>query len=193
MTGMRASIAAAIVVVLVLGTVTGACASDELLFDVQPVTLDGRTLVPLRPIFEWLGARVTYEGGHISAWRSEEAKIPQVELWIGSTQAKIAEAEVDGPGRVAIGEEASFDVFITFEGDPYPTDELAFVKYLVFDANNELVFEGEAEAVEDGLYNVTLTAEQTGELEAGANKLQVAVSSTEVAIPTFASFEFVTE
>jgi len=71
----------------------GASAARELLFDVQPVTLDGRTLVPLRPIFEWLGARVTYENGHIRAWRSEGATVPQVELWIGSTEAKIAEAD----------------------------------------------------------------------------------------------------
>ncbi|MBS3750146.1 MAG: hypothetical protein KGY39_01430 [Anaerolineales bacterium] len=113
--------------------------------------------------------------------------------WAGFAEPKIAEAEVDGPGRVTTGEEASFDVFITFEGEAYPMSELSFVKYLVFDANDELVFQGEAEAVEDGLYNVTLTAEQTGELESGANKLQVAVSSTEVAIPTFADFEFVTE
>jgi len=113
--------------------------------------------------------------------------------WAGFAEPKIAEAEVDGSGRVAIGEEASFDVYVTFEGEPYPTDELNFVKYLVFDANNALVFEGQAEAMEDGLFNVTLSAEQTGELEAGANKLQVAVSSKEVAIPTFASFEFVTE
>ncbi len=73
--------------------VTGAIAQagGELLFDVQPVTLEGRTMVPLRPIFEWLGAEVTYDEGHIQAFRSEEAIAPQVELWVGSTRAKIAE------------------------------------------------------------------------------------------------------
>ncbi|MEA3400263.1 MAG: copper amine oxidase N-terminal domain-containing protein [Armatimonadota bacterium] len=71
---------------------TGQAAGGELLFDVQPVTLEGRTLVPLRPIFEWLGAKVTYDGGHIQAWRSEGAAVPQVELWIGSSEAQIAEA-----------------------------------------------------------------------------------------------------
>ncbi len=80
-------------IVLVMATFTAeATAARELVFDVQPVTLGGRTLVPLRPIFEWLGARVSYEGGHIKAWRSEEAKVPQVELWIGSTEARVAEA-----------------------------------------------------------------------------------------------------
>lgn len=84
--------AGTMIVVIVLTSAAGAGAARELLFDVQPVTLEGRTLVPLRPIFEWLGARVSYEEGHIRAWRSEESQVPQVELWIGSTQAKIAEA-----------------------------------------------------------------------------------------------------
>ncbi|MFW5867211.1 MAG: stalk domain-containing protein [Armatimonadota bacterium] len=88
----RACTAGALVVLLMLSSTAVAGAARELVFDVQPVTLEGRTLVPLRPIFEWLGARVTYEGGHIKAWRSEEAKVPQVELWIGSTEAKVAEA-----------------------------------------------------------------------------------------------------
>ena len=88
----RACTAGALIVLLALTSAAGASASRELLFDVQPVTLEGRTLVPLRPIFEWLGASVSYEEGHIRASRSEEATVPQVELWIGSTQARIAEA-----------------------------------------------------------------------------------------------------
>jgi hypothetical protein len=93
MARFRACTAGTLIVLLILTSSAGACAARELLFDVQPVTLDGRTLVPLRPIFEWLGASVTYEEGHIRAWRSEDAKVPQVELWIGSTQARIAEAD----------------------------------------------------------------------------------------------------
>ncbi len=92
MTRLRACAVGAVALLLVMTTAAGARAARELLFDVQPVTLEGRTLVPLRPIFEWLGARVTYDQGHIRAWRSEEATLPQVELWIGSRQAKVAEA-----------------------------------------------------------------------------------------------------
>lgn len=92
MARFRACTAGTLIVLLILTSGVGVSAARELLFDVQPVTLEGRTLVPLRPIFEWLGALVTYEEGHIRAWRSEEARVPQVELWIGSKQAKIAEA-----------------------------------------------------------------------------------------------------
>ena len=76
---------------LAMSSTAAFAAADELLFDAQPVTLDGRTMVPLRPIFEWVGAKVTYDGGHIQAYRSETAMTPLVELWIGSTQALIAE------------------------------------------------------------------------------------------------------
>lgn len=84
-------------IMLITITMTAAIApcaatSPDLLFDVQPVTLEGRTLVPLRPIFEWIGATVTYDEGHIRAYRFEGAPRPQVELWIGSTQARIVEA-----------------------------------------------------------------------------------------------------
>ncbi len=95
MTRLQGCVAVLLIPMMILGATPIAGAAQELLFDVQPVTLDGRTLVPLRPIFEWIGARVTYEEGHIRAYRSEEATTPQVELWIGSTEAKIAEAGYD--------------------------------------------------------------------------------------------------
>lgn len=82
-------------------------AEDErgLFFDVQPVTLEGRCLVPIRPIFEWLGAKVVYEGGHIQAFRSPGSAVPQVELWLGSTEARISGApyELDVPPQTIEG------------------------------------------------------------------------------------------
>ena len=84
-----------------------AAAEDEpgLFFDVQPVTLEGRCLVPIRPIFEWIGAKVVYEGGHIEAFRSPGSAVPQVELWLGSTEARISGApyELDVPPQTIEG------------------------------------------------------------------------------------------
>jgi peptide/nickel transport system substrate-binding protein len=112
--------------------------------------------------------------------------------WSGFAEPKIAEAEVDGEGRVTIGSEAIFDVFVTFHGEAYPAEELAQVKYLLFDATGALVTVGEAEAVADGQYMVTLSAEDTAKLAEGSNKLEVVVVSKLVSIPTFTSFQFVT-
>jgi hypothetical protein len=56
-----------------------------------------------------------------------------------------------------------------------------------------LVAQGEGTAVEDGLYQVVLGSDATSGLEAGVNRLEAVVVSKVVAIPTFASFEFVTQ
>jgi peptide/nickel transport system substrate-binding protein len=112
--------------------------------------------------------------------------------WARFATPKIADAEVDGAGRVTIGQEAMVDIFVTFEGEPYPADEILEVKYLLFDANGELAASGVADVTGEGQYTVTLAADVTSKLEAGSNKLEVVVVSKVVSIPTFVSFEFVT-
>jgi peptide/nickel transport system substrate-binding protein len=125
--------------------------------------------------------------------RQYDKYIDNADRWAGFTTPKIAVAEIDGPGRVDIGAEAAFDVFVTFEGEPYPADEIASVTYLVFDAGGNLVAQDDAEFVSDGQYQIMLSSDLTSGLEAGANKLQAVVVSKLVAIPTFESFEFVSQ
>ena len=112
--------------------------------------------------------------------------------WARFSAPAIAEIEVDGSTRVTIGSEATFDVFVEFQGEPYPIADIKEVKYLLFDANGELAEVGEATAVEDGLWQVTLSAETTGALEAGSNRLEVIVVSNLVALPSFTDIQFVT-
>jgi peptide/nickel transport system substrate-binding protein len=113
--------------------------------------------------------------------------------WAVFSKPKLAEVAIDGPGRVGIGEEATFDVYVDFEGEPYLLNEVAEVKYLLYDATGEIVEVKEAEAVDDGYFSITLSAETTGALAAGANKLEVAVVVIPVSIPSFSTLEFVTE
>lgn len=112
--------------------------------------------------------------------------------WSQFGDPKFAEVEIDGPGRVTIGAEAVYDVYVTYDGEPYPAEEVQEVKYLVYDATGTFAFSGEAQAAEAGHYQVTLTAEETAALEAGSNRLEVVVVSKVVSIPTMADFEFVT-
>ncbi len=112
--------------------------------------------------------------------------------WSGFTEPKLAVAELDGPGQVTIGQEATYDLFVTFKDAPYAQDEIKFVKYLLYNAKGEVVTVGQAEAVADGQYQIVLPADVTSKLEAGSNKLEVAVAPLTVAIPTFTSIEFVT-
>jgi peptide/nickel transport system substrate-binding protein len=113
--------------------------------------------------------------------------------WAGFSTPKLAEVVAEGETRVTIGDEALFDVYVTFEGDAYPADEISTVKYLLYDATNTLVEVGLAELVEDGHYTVTLSEETTAALAAGSNKLEVAAITIPCAIPSFSTFEFVTE
>lgn len=112
--------------------------------------------------------------------------------WANFGEPKLAEVEIDGPGQVKIGEEAVFDVYVSYEGVPYEADEIKVVKFLLYDAKNQIVKVAIVEATEDGLYKIVLDAETTKALEAGANKLEVAVVPITVSQPTFESVQFVT-
>jgi len=112
--------------------------------------------------------------------------------WARFSTPMIAEVELDGPGQMSIGAETVFDVYVTFNGEAYPADDVKEVKYLLYDATGAVVEVGQAEMVADGQYSVTISADTAAKLEAGANKLEVAVIPYVVAIPTFQSFEFVT-
>jgi peptide/nickel transport system substrate-binding protein len=118
--------------------------------------------------------------------------IDPADKWSGYVVPRIAEVEMAGPGQVAIGSEASFDVHVTFEGQPYPLKDIAAVKYLLFDAAGELALSGEGTAVRDGLYQVVLGEEQTSGLVAGGNRLEVIVAPLVVSIPTYQDVDFVT-
>ncbi len=113
------------------------------------------------------------------------------EKWGGYGEPPIPVIDVEGPASVKAGDAAAFDVFIEFAGEPYAQDDLISVSYLVFGATGELVAQGAAEAVEDGMYAVNLTAEQTGKFTAGANKVTIVVVSKLLSIPGFESLDFV--
>ncbi len=112
--------------------------------------------------------------------------------WSQFAAPALAVVEIDGPGRVTIGEEATFDVFIDVFDGPYPMDDIDNVQYLLFDATGAQVESGMAEAVEDGLWSVTLSTDTTNALAEGSNRLEVVVVSKLVALPSLAEFPFVT-
>jgi peptide/nickel transport system substrate-binding protein len=111
--------------------------------------------------------------------------------WLGFAAPAIAEVEVDGPNRVTIGSEEVFDVFVDFAGQPYAMDDILGVKFLVINAEGDVVAVGEADAVEDGLWEIVLTSDITSNLEAGSYRLEAVVVSRLVAMPSFDSLLFV--
>src|SRR5688572_16464035 len=111
--------------------------------------------------------------------------------WSEFSEPKLATTVLDGPGQVKVGEEAVFDATINLKDQPYPQADIARVKYILYDATGEVVSVGDATAVADGQYQVTLPADVTSELPTGSARLEVAVVPIPVAIPSFTSFDFV--
>jgi len=66
---------------------TGTTGAGEIIVGATPIQIGGTTLVPLRPIFEWLGAQVKFDAatGRITAVRNEHV----VELTLGSATALV--------------------------------------------------------------------------------------------------------
>jgi len=112
--------------------------------------------------------------------------------WAQFGEPRIPRVEIDGPGRVTNNAEATYDVYVDLNDQPYPAADVQQVKYLVYNARGDLAFSGDATPVDDGLWQVTLSAEQTAQLEAGSNRLEAVVVSKVVSLPTFASLVFVT-
>lgn len=112
--------------------------------------------------------------------------------WARFGAPKVAAVEVEGEGNVVLPNEFAFDVYVTFEGEVYPADEIKEVKGLLYDATGQIVSVLSGEMVEDGYYTITVPADIAGKMEAGASKVEVVVVSNVVAIPSFVAFKFVT-
>jgi peptide/nickel transport system substrate-binding protein len=111
--------------------------------------------------------------------------------WALFSEPKLAEAVLDGPGQVKAGEEAVFDATLTFNDQPYPQSDVQKVKYILYDATGTVAGVGDATAVEDGHYQVTLSSDVTSKLPSGAARLEIAAVLIPVAVPSFTSIDFV--
>ncbi len=110
--------------------------------------------------------------------------------WISFSEPRLATAEVTGPGSVGIGQEATFEVSVTFRDQPYPIADVDQVKFVILDPRGRPAGTGWAYAVDDGHWRVTLDPSMTGALVTGLYRLEVAVVPKVVSIPAFASCQF---
>ena len=111
--------------------------------------------------------------------------------WAAFSEPKLATTVLDGPGQVKAGDEAVFDASVTFKDAPYPQSDIKGVKYILYDATGAVVTVGDATAVADGQYQVTLSPDVTSKLPTGSARLEVAVVPIPVAVPSFTSLDFV--
>jgi len=144
----------------------------------------------------WVGTGVFYIDevnpieGSVVAKRFED--FPDLaDKWSRFGEPMIAVVDVMGPAEASQSGEAAFDAFVSFKDEPYPQADIDKVSYLLYDTEGSLVFTGEASLVTEGQYAAVLSAEQLAKLPTGSAKIEFVVSSKLVAIPSFASFEFV--
>lgn len=125
--------------------------------------------------------------------KNNENFVDFADRWSAFSEPKRATVALDGPGQVSAGSEAVFDVIVNFNDEPYANADIKQVKYILYDATGAVVAVGNAEAVGEGQFQVTLDASVTSQLEIGAAKLEVAVVPIPVAIPAFTSLDFVVQ
>jgi hypothetical protein len=123
--------------------------------------------------------------------KNNEEFVDTADRWSEFSEPKLATTVLDGPGQVKVGEEAVFDATVNLKDAAYPQADIARVKYILYDATGEVVSVGDATAVGDGQYQVTLSSDVTSQLPTGSARLEVAVVPIPVAIPSFTSFDFV--
>lgn len=113
--------------------------------------------------------------------------------WLRFSAPRIPELDLQGPLVIEQGEDVELGLSITFGGKPYPTKEITSARYMLFDSDDELRFNGTAEpTAAGGHWSIDLSAEQLAELGTGANSLEVTVITPNVALPAFATHAFAT-
>jgi hypothetical protein len=105
--------------------------------------------------------------------------------------ARVMTVSVDGPTALAAGDEASFDVTVTFQNKPYAAADIDSVSYNLFNVDGSVVSSGTAAFVADGQYKVVLSKDISAKLDAGTAKLAIAAASKVVSLPAFENAEFV--
>lgn len=113
--------------------------------------------------------------------------------WSGFGVPKLADATLDGPAQVTIGDEAVFNFHLTTKaGDPYPAADVKTVKFLVYNDQGETVYVGEGVSTGvDGEYTLTVPADVTAALAAGTGSIEAGAVLIPVAIPAFTTLDYV--
>ncbi len=114
--------------------------------------------------------------------------------WAKFGQAPLAEAALDGPAQVKVGEAVDYTATFTYKasGDAYPSADIKAVKFLLYDETGATVYVGAGVATaDDGVYTLTIPADVSAKLVAGAGRIEVAAVLVPVAIPAFTSLDYV--
>jgi peptide/nickel transport system substrate-binding protein len=105
--------------------------------------------------------------------------------WAGFAEPKIPSVRITATPTIETGFPAEVPVSITFKGQPYREDDIAYVKYILTSPAGTSV--GFAEPVGGGVWRVVLKPEETYKLPTGAVSLEIIAVSKLVGIPSTAT------
>lgn len=120
--------------------------NKRMIFDQKPIIENGRTLVPLRSIFEGLGAEVKWDAGKQEITGTTKDK--EIILRIGDTLAYVnsEEVELDVPAKIKNGRtlvplrfiSESLDAYVEWDADTYTID-IEGVNYEEYDERGNVI------------------------------------------------------
>ncbi|MBK7950324.1 MAG: ABC transporter substrate-binding protein [Deltaproteobacteria bacterium] len=116
----------------------------------------------------------------------------RADKWLRFDEPRIPVVDLDGPMIVRQGETPRFDLCVTFRGQAYASADIERARWLLFDGRGGLRAEGDAVSSSEGCFSIALDAKVVGALGAGANTLEVAVTSIQVSLPAFGTHAFAT-
>ncbi len=116
----------------------------------------------------------------------------RADRWDVFVEPRVPEVNLSGPGAIMMGDEVAFDLEITFDHEPYLSENLDSVLLLIFDENEDLVASQRAVMIEEGHWQVNVDGETTEKLRTGATTVEAVVTSHLVATPVIESLRVIT-
>jgi peptide/nickel transport system substrate-binding protein len=143
----------------------------------------------------WVGSgpyfldTVNYSGKTLKL-KANTTYIDLADKWIGLTEPKLGEVNVNGPASINAGAVATFDVAVNYQGSPYPSTEIEKVTYLLADDNGNIIGTGDATNTGEGQYQVILGAGLTSKLATGDGYFESQVVAKQTSMPFYDFHKF---
>ncbi len=116
----------------------------------------------------------------------------RADRWDIFVEPRVPEVDLTGPGAIMLGDEVVFELDISFDNEPYASDDLDSVLLLLFDENDNLVTSQRAVWQEAGNWQVIIDGDVTSELLTGSTTVEAVVTSKLVATPVIESMSVIT-
>jgi len=121
----------------------------------------------------------------IAVLKANRDYIDSADKWLKFSKPMIPEVKIVSIPTITPGLSAEIPVSVTFEGKPYKTTDISFIKYIITSPTVTLI--GLAEPVEDGSWKIKLNPGNTSLFTAGTASIELIAVSKLVGMPSSAT------